>query len=77
MRQARFQRPGHADFEYPDADVGADGFGNAHVFKRLHDIEVRLARGDDAKAGVGAILHDPIQAVDPGKFAGSIDLIFV
>ena len=77
MGQPRLQRPGHAHFENPDADFGANGLGNPHVLKRLHDVEVSLTRSDDAKARVGAVQHDTIQAIDPGKLAGRIDFVFV
>ena len=77
MGQPRFQRPGHADFENSDADFGANGLGNPHVLKRLYDVEVSLTRRDDAKAGIGAIQYDPIQAIDPRKFAGRINFVLV
>ena len=77
MGQPRFQRPGHADFENPDANCGANGLGNPHVLKRLYDVEVSLTRRDDAKAGIGAIQYDPIQAIDPRKFAGRINFVLV
>ena len=77
MGQPRFQRPGHAHFENPDADFGANGLGNPHVLKRLHHIEVCLTRRDDAEAGVGAIQYDTIEAIDPGELAGRIDFVFV
>ena len=47
------------------------------ILERLHDVEVSLTRSDDAKAGVGAIQRDTIEAIDPGKFAGRIDFVFV
>ena len=77
MGQPRLQRPGHADFENPDADFGANGLGNPHVLKRLHDVEVSLTRSDDAKAGVRTIQYDSIQAIDPGELASRIDFVFV
>ena len=77
MGQPRLQRPGHADFENSDADFGANGLGNPHVLKRLHDVEVCLTRRDDAETRVGAIQYDPIETVDPRKFAGRIDFVFV
>ena len=77
MGQPRFQRPGHADFENPDADFCANDLGNPHVLKRLYDVEVSLTRRDDAKAGVGAIQYDTIEAIDPGELAGRIDFVFV
>ena len=77
MGQPRFQRPWHANFEHPDANFGANGLGNTYILKRLHDIEACLARRDDAKARVGAIQYDAIEAVDPGKLAGRVDFIFV
>ena len=77
MGQPRLQGPGHADFENPNADFRANSLGNPHVLKRLHNVEVSLTRRDDAKSGVGAIQYDPIQAIDPRKFAGRIDFVLV
>ena len=43
MCQSRLKRPRHTDFENAYPDGGADGLSDAHIFKGLQHIQVRLA----------------------------------
>ena len=51
--------------------------GDPHVVQGLHDIEVGLARGDDAEARRRAVDDDAVEAVDPGEFPRRVDLVLV
>ena len=48
-----------------------------HIIERLHDIQIRLARSDDAKARSGAVQRHFVQLVRVGKFSRGIDLVFI
>ena len=54
------QRPGHADLVHAQTDLGGHGGADAHVFQRLHHIQIRFAGGDNAQARAGAIEHHAI-----------------
>ncbi len=77
MCQSRFERPWHAHFENAYTDVGANRFSNAHILKGLQHIQVSLARGDDAEAGVVAVADNLIEAINARKLSCGVDLIFV
>jgi hypothetical protein len=50
-----FQRPGHADLEQAQADLGGVGLVDAEVVERLAHVEVGLAAGDDAQPRARAV----------------------
>ena len=74
---ARLQRPGHAHLVDAQANLRGHGVVDAHVLQRLHHVQIGLAGGDDAKARIGAIHDDAVEAVHPGKLPRRIDLVFV
>ena len=59
----RFERPGHADLVYADADIRRGLSVDAQIFERLQHVEIALARGDDAEAWMRRIDHHAIDAI--------------
>jgi type II secretory pathway component PulM len=50
------QRPGHADLEQAQADLGGERGVDAEVVERLAHVEVGLAAGDDAQPRPRAVV---------------------
>ena len=77
MSGARLQWPRHTHLVNSQSDLGRHAIINTHIFEGLHYIEVGLAAGDDAKTWIGAVHHDPVEAIDPGEFARRVDFVLV
>ena len=67
MGSGRLQRPADAHLEDPHPDLGGHRRIDAQILKGLQDIQIGLARGDDAKPGLGAVHDDAIKPVGSGK----------
>jgi hypothetical protein len=57
------QRPDHADLVDGEAERLGLRVGDAQLVERLAYVEIGLADGDDAEAGVGASEHQPVELV--------------
>lgn len=78
FQDLRIERPDHADFEEPQADLGGHRLVDAELFERLPDIEIAFAGGDDADPGMGAAAQDDlVQLVGPGEGDGGEALVSV
>ena len=62
----RLQRPHHAHLEDAQADFGRLRLADAQVVQRLHHVQIALAAGDDAEAGLGRIQRDVVELVFAG-----------
>ena len=70
----RLERPGHRDFEYADADFGGVGLADAEIVQRLADVEIALARGDDAQPRLRAVDDDAVEQVGAAIVQRGVDL---
>ena len=61
------QGPDHADFVDIDAKTAAGGFVQPQQTQRLHQIQMALAGGDDAKGGIVQIIDTPVDRVGLDK----------
>src|SRR5690606_4677935 len=73
----RPERPGHADLVDADAQLAAAVGVEAEVLQRLQHVQVALAGGDDAQAGVGRVDHHPVDAVGAGEGLRRLDRVAV
>ena len=64
----RFQRPHHADLVQPDAKLVGLHLVDPEFIKRLADVEIAFARGDDAELRCGASAHhEAVELVDAAE----------
>ena len=71
------QGPGHAHLIHSNTDFRGGRLVNPHILQCLHDIQIGLARGDNAQPWIGAVYYDGVQVVDPCELSGSINFVFV
>ncbi len=69
------ERPHHADLVHTQADRRSGGRINAEVIERLAHVEIALAAGDEAEAGIGAIDHCAVQLVDAAIGERGVQLV--
>ena len=69
------ERPGHADLEDPQADLGRALLVDAEVVQRLPHVEIGLARRDDAQPRLRAVDDDAVEPVDPRIGQRGVDLV--
>ena len=67
QRVAPRQRPHHADLVDVDAEFAALLFADAEQAQRLHQVEMRLAGGDDAEAGVPDVVDVAVDRIGLGE----------
>ena len=68
------ERPDEAELEHAQPQALGQRPIDAEVGERLAQIEVRLAGGDDAKARIGAVEHQPVEGVRAGERAHRLQL---
>ena len=71
----RFERPHHADLVQADADVGSLLLVDAEILQRLSDVEIALARRDDAEPRLRRIDHAAVELVHPAVGEGGVELV--
>ena len=70
-----FQRPGHGHFVNPDADVGRHLLVDTEFIQGFQHIHVRLAAGDDAQPGLGAVHHGAVKPVGTRISDGGVNFV--
>ena len=71
-RAAPGERPDHADLVDVDAEAAAGGLVEAEEAERLHQVEVALAGGDEAEAGLRDAVEGAVDGVGLGEGPGGV-----
>jgi hypothetical protein len=76
QRVAARQRPHHADLVDVDAKLAALGLAKTEQAQRLHQVEMALAGGNDAEAGILDVVDAAVDRVGLGKGEDGVLLRF-